>query len=143
MVAKKDGVKLLQGVPLFSGLSQKDLGKLWDRTRIVEHRPDHEIVTEGRTGQGFHLIVDGQVMVRRKNKRLTLGPGEFFGEMSLIDDGPRSASVVAVGPVSTASITAWEFKSVINDKPELVWKLLLYMTARLREEQTLTANLIA
>jgi CRP/FNR family cyclic AMP-dependent transcriptional regulator len=143
MVTKKDGISLLQGVPLFTGLSQRDLGRIWDRMKIVEHRDGHQIITEGRNGQGFHLIIGGEVKVERTNLRVTLGKGDFFGEMSLIDDGPRSATVTAVGPVTTAAISAWEFKALVANQPELMWKLLVFMTGRLRQQQSVAADLIA
>ncbi len=143
MVTKKDGISLLQGVPLFAGLSQRDLGRIWERMKIVEHRDGHQIITEGRNGQGFHLIINGEVKVERTNLRVALGKGDFFGEMSLIDDGPRSATVTAVGPVTTAAISAWEFKALVANQPELMWKLLVFMTDRVRQQQSLAAELIA
>jgi CRP-like cAMP-binding protein len=72
-----------------------------------------------------------------------LHAGDVFGEMSLIDDGPRSATVTAVGEVTTATITSWAFKSFAIERPELLWKMLVFQTARLRAEQTLSANLTA
>ena len=96
MVAKQDGIALLQAVPLFSDLSKRDLGKIWDRMRTVQHRVGHEIVTEGRHGQGFHLILDGEVKVERKNKRIKLGPVDFFGEM--LAWGAKSINSTGIGP---------------------------------------------
>ena len=136
MTTKKDGIEQLSGVPMFSLLSKRDLGRLWDHMKNVEHAPDHRIMTEGRSGQGFHLILDGEVKVERKRNKVVLGPGKFFGEMSLIDEGPRSASVTAVGRVTTATLSAWEFKSVVKSQPELLWKLLVHVTSRLRAEQS-------
>ncbi|HEY5664241.1 MAG TPA: cyclic nucleotide-binding domain-containing protein [Ilumatobacter sp.] len=143
MVSKQDGVALLQGVPLFSGLSKKELAAIWQFMRVVSHDDGHQIVVEGKKGQGFHLILDGEVSVRRKNRRIRLAKGDFFGEMALIDDGPRSATVTAVGPVTTASIASWEFKSLAADNAAFLWKLLLVMTARLRDEQAASANLVS
>jgi CRP-like cAMP-binding protein len=141
MISKKDGIARLKGVPMFAELSSRDLGRLWDQMKIVDHDAGHRIVTEGRGGHGFHLILDGDVKVERKNRRIKLGPGEFFGEMSLIDDGPRTASVVALTPVVTATMSSGGFRSVAKKQPELLWKLLVHQTARLREEQSITATL--
>lgn len=141
MISKKDGIALLRKVPMFSDLSNRDLGRLWDQMKIVRHDAGHRIVTEGRAGHGFHLLLDGEVRVERKNKRIKLGPGSFFGEMSLIDDGPRTASVVAVTPVVTATMTSGGFRSVTKKQPDLLWKLLVHQTTRLREEQSINATL--
>jgi CRP/FNR family transcriptional regulator len=141
MITKKDGVERLQGVPMFTELSRRDLGRVWDSMRIVEHAPGHRIVTVDRPGQGFHLILSGKATVERKKQRIDLGPGDFFGEMALIDDGPRSATVTAASTVVTASISAWEFKAMAKEHSELLWKLLVHLTSRLRAEQSVVDSL--
>lgn len=143
MISKKDGIALLRGVPMFSDVSQRDLGKVWAHVKIVDHADGSRIVSEARGGAGFHLIDSGSVQVARRGKSVTLGAGQFFGEISLIDDGPRTATVTAIGPVQVATISAWEFKSVVKSTPEMMWKLLLHVTARLREEQSAVAALTA
>lgn len=143
MATKKHGIELLQGVGMFSTLSQRDLGKLWDQVRLVEHPPGDVIVKEGRGGQGFHVIVSGGAEVARKGNRVTLGPGDFFGEMSVIDEGPRTATVTTTAPTVVASLSAWDFKSTVKKQPELLWKLLVHTVGRLREEQSATDNLTA
>lgn len=143
MATKKQGVALLGRVPMFADVSQRDLGRIWDRMKLVEHDAGHRIVTEGKTGHGFHLVLGGKVTVSHKNKRLTLGPGDFFGEMALIDEGPRTASVTAATPVVTATLGSGEFRSIVKKQPELLWKLLVHMTGRLRQEQSINAGLTA
>ena len=98
-------------------------------------------LVEGKAGHGFHLILDGEVQVARKGKRLKLGANQFFGEMSLIDDGPRTATVTAATPVVTATLSSGGFRSLAKKSPEMMWKLLVVMTQRLREEQSITASL--
>ena len=66
----------------------------------------------------------------------TLGPGEFFGEMALVDDGPRSASIFADSELTTLVISKWEFRPLVKSHPELAWKLIEHLVVRLREEQT-------
>lgn len=143
MVSKKDGIAMLRGVPMFTDVSQKDLGKVWSHVKVVDHAAGSKIVSEARGGAGFHLILAGEVEVSRRGKKVTLGVGQFFGEISLIDDGPRTATVTAVTSVQVATISAWEFKSVVKSTPDMMWKLLLHMTARLREEQSVVASLTA
>lgn len=141
MISKKDGVDRLQRVPMFSELSRRDLGRVWDTMRIVEHAPGHRIVTIDRPGQGFHLILSGKATVERKKTKIDLGAGDFFGEMALIDDGPRTASVTAASTVVTATVSAWEFKAMAKAYPEMLWKLLVHLTARLRAEQSVVDSL--
>ena len=141
MASKKDGIARLASVPMFSDLTQRDLGRIWDNMKLVQHSPGHVIVAEGKAGHGFHLILDGEVVVQRRGKRVILGKNQFFGEMSLVDDGPRTATVTAVTPVVTATLSSGGFRSLAKKNPEMLWKLLVVMTQRLREEQSITANL--
>ena len=141
MTSKKQGVALLAGVPLFADLSQRDLGRIWSQMKVVEHPAGHRIVEEGTGGQGFHLILAGEAVVERKRTRVRLTAGDFFGEIAVIDDGPRSASVTADGPLTTANLTSWQFKTIVRGHGDLAWKLLLTMTARLRAEQSISAGL--
>lgn len=137
MVTKKDGIDRLARVPLFSGLSQKDLGRLFDRARVVTYHAGSDIITEGEAGFGFHLIVEGEASVKRGGRTIArLGEGNFFGEMSFIDDQPRSATIVAETEVQSLVLGGWEFKPIIKENPELAWRLLQHLTARLREEQS-------
>jgi CRP-like cAMP-binding protein len=101
------------------------------------HNSGDAIVTEGRGGVGFHLIIDGEANVIRGGRTVAkLAPGEFFGEMALVDDAPRSASVVAESDLTTIVISKWEFRPLVKSHPELAWKLIEHLVARVREEQT-------
>lgn len=66
---------------------------------------------------------------------MRLGPGEFFGEMALIDEGPRTATVIAVTPMTALGIAAWDFRALVKSRPNMAWKLLVHLTSRLREAQ--------
>lgn len=137
MVTKKAGIEYLKAVPMFSSLSQKDLGKLFDQAKFVAHGDGHTIVEQGGGGIGFHLILDGKVKVVRSGRTLTtLGPGKFFGEMTLIDEQPRSATIVTDGPAELLALSSWVFRPMVKKNPEMAWKLLVHLTGRLREEQT-------
>lgn len=128
---------------MFSGLSNKDLNALWSSVKLVHHSAGKEIISEGRGGVGFHLIVNGEAKVSRKGKNIILGRGQFFGELSLIDDGPRTATVSAHTEMDTAVLTTWNFKSIAKANPEMAWKLLVHLTHRLREEQSVVDSLRA
>lgn len=137
MTSKSEGLAALQTVPIFSSLSQDELEKVFDLARVVRYEDGRSIITQGKTGFGFHLILSGSAkVVRGDNTVATLGPGDFFGEMSFIDDQPRSASVVAEGELESLVLGGWEFKPLLRSHPDLAWKLLVHLTGRLREEQS-------
>ena len=122
----------LRSVPLFAGLSDKELEDVLSRTSVVEHEGT-EIVEEGRGGVGFHLILDGTVTVLQGGGvRRTLGPGDYFGEISLIDGKPRSATIRPDGSVRTMSLPAWKFAPMLDDHPKMARTLLLGLCAHLR-----------
>ena len=111
MATKQEKMELLGGVPFLSDLSKRDLNKVLDIAKPTVHTEGAEVMTEGRGGVGFHLITDGKAKVQRGGRTVaTLGPGEFFGEMALVDDGPRSASVLADTDLTTLVISKWEFR---------------------------------
>jgi CRP-like cAMP-binding protein len=137
LATKQEKLDLLGAVPLFSDLSKKDLERILTTSKETQHGQGDAIVTEGRGGVGFHLIMDGKAKVVRGSRTVaTLGPGEFFGEMALVDDAPRSASVIADTDMETLVISKWEFRPMIRSNPELAWKLIEHLVARVREEQT-------
>jgi len=137
LVTKKEKLEKLGSVPLFEGLTQKDLERILDRMKESFHVGGTNVIDEGRAGIGFHLILEGDAHVLRHGRvAARLGPGEFFGELALVDDGPRSATVVAVTDLTTAVLSKWEFRPLLKDHPEMAWKLIEYLVARVREEQT-------
>lgn len=136
MVTKKDRLEMLRAVPLFGDLSRKELGGILDTAKEVEHDPGDEIVREGATGVGFHLILEGQVRVTRGGRTVArLGPGDFFGEIALLDGGPRTATVTAESALRTLSLTSWEFRPLVEGTPSLAYKLLVHLCGRLRDAE--------
>src|SRR5208337_3967120 len=110
---------MIGSVPFFSGLKARDRKKLLAQGKEMSYKAGDTIVAEGTTGVGFFLILDGKAEVRKKGKVLaTLSKGQFFGEMSLIDDLPRSADVVAIQPAKCWAITSWSFAALIKVRPE-------------------------
>ena len=137
MATKQEKLDLLGAVPLFDDLSKKDLERILNTGKETTHGEGEAVVTEGRGGVGFHLIVHGKARVVRGQRTVAhLGPGEFFGEMALVDDGPRSASVYADTDLTTLVISKWEFRPLVRSHPELAWKLIEHLVTRVREEQT-------
>jgi CRP-like cAMP-binding protein len=133
MAASPDALTLIGSVPFFSGLDPKSRNVLLAQGKEMSYKAGDTIVTEGTTGVGFYLILEGSAEVRKKEKVLaTLYKGQFFGEMSLIDDMPRSADVVALRPTKCWAITSWSFASLMKVHPELAMGMLKEVVRRLR-----------
>ena len=124
----------LADVPLFSACSKKDLQTIARSTDEIDVSAGKELVRQGQTGREFFLIVDGEAVVKKNDRKVaTLGPGSFFGEMALIDKGPRSASVIAETDMTLLVLGQREFGGLIDEIPGLAHKLLTALAARLRE----------
>lgn len=133
MPKPKDADDPLAGVPLFQGLSKRELQAISSVAEEIEHPAGENIVVEGKSGAGFHLILDGSASVNKGGREVTvLAGGDYFGEMSLIDGGPRSATVTATTPVRTLSIASWEFMPILEKHPGIAAKMLLEMVRRVR-----------
>lgn len=125
---------MLASVPLFEGLSPKELRHIHRMGKEVDFAAGKVVVKEGASAVGFHLILEGKARISIKGRsRATLGPGDFFGELSLIDRGPRTATVSAETPLRTLSLVSWEFLPLLESQPSMARKILLVMCRRLRE----------
>jgi CRP/FNR family transcriptional regulator, cyclic AMP receptor protein len=121
-------------VAILESLSQRQLKKLAEWVKILSYADGEKIVKRGDGGIGLFLILDGAAEVRRGNRGLaTLGVGQFFGEMSLFDDKPRSADVVATKPSKVAVLSKWEFWGFAEKEPKVLRGVLEEMSRRLRE----------
>jgi CRP-like cAMP-binding protein len=130
-------IQHLSQVQMFSSLNKKELGLIARAADVVTVKPGTEIVTQGTPGHEFYLVMSGQATVRRNGRKIaTLGPGAYFGELALLDRGPRSATVVAETDVELAVIGQREFLGVLSEVPSVSLKLLTSMAARLREADT-------
>jgi CRP/FNR family cyclic AMP-dependent transcriptional regulator len=140
MPTKKDELALLKSVPLFEGLSKRELEAIRSVAKEIHFDEGHDIVEEGATGVGFHLLLEGEAHVLiGGRKRATLRAGDYFGEMSLLDGGPRSATVRTSTPVRTLALTSWAFLPLLEKSPKIAKKLLVEMSKRLRGlERSLT-----
>jgi CRP-like cAMP-binding protein len=130
-------IQHLSQVQMFSSLNKKELGLIARAADVVTVKPGTEIVSQGTPGHEFYLIMSGQASVRRNGRKVaTLGPGAYFGELALLDRGPRSATVIADTDVELAVIGQREFLGVLSEVPNVSLKLLTSMAARLREADT-------
>ena len=129
-------VESLKRVPIFAGVRDKELGRLVKAMRDSRFNEGEVITTEGRSGVGFFLIEDGNATVSLRGEIVrTLGPGDHFGEIALIDEGPRSATVTASTDLRCRGLAAWEFKSFVQEHPEVAWPLLETLASRLRDSE--------
>jgi len=125
--------QLLAACPLFGGVTGEDLAAVGDRAVEVDFPADHVIARQGEIGTGFFVIVDGGARVVRDGTELALiGPGDFFGEMSVIDGLPRVASVITTAPTRALALASWEFERLLLDHPTIALAILRGLSARLR-----------
>ena len=137
MKTKKEMVVMLGNVALFGGFSKRELNSIQSFGKQVTHPKGKNLAVEGEPGVAFHLILSGRASVFvRGRKRTTLGAGDSFGEVSLIDGGPRTATVTAESDVETLSIAAWDFKSLLHRSPLMSRKLLLQLCRFLRDARS-------
>jgi CRP-like cAMP-binding protein len=128
-------VELLRSVPLFSSLPDHDLSQVADRMKEVHFTEGTSVAKQGETGVGFHLLVDGTAEVVKNGQALTtLTRGGYFGEIGLIDGGPRSATVTATTDLTTVSLVGWDFTPLL-DNPSFTKGLLLGLCRIARQER--------
>ncbi len=121
---------------LFEGLSPDELKKLAREMREVRHPAGAEMIIRGKEGVGFMVILEGQADVTTADGRhRTLGPGDYFGEMALLDHQGRSADISAKTDLVVAAVTEWGFKSFLAENPEIAYRLLQTLSRRLREAE--------
>ena len=127
----------LKEAKLFKGLPDSELRSIEKQMKIVKHPAGHEIVVRGDNGVGFMVILDGTVTVDTiQGKSRKLGPGDSFGEMALLDQEGRSASIKADTDVSMATIPEWNFKPFLKEHPEVTYRLLQVLSQRVRQAES-------
>lgn len=131
--------KFLAGVPLFAGLAKHDLEEITRAGDEIDAEAGQELVTEGRVGREFFLILDGEAAVARGGSEVArLGPGDYFGELALLNRGPRSATVTAATDMRLFVLGQREFGGLVERVPGLASKLLTGLAQRLREADAKT-----
>ncbi|HLI53716.1 MAG TPA: cyclic nucleotide-binding domain-containing protein [Acidimicrobiales bacterium] len=127
-------LELLSKVRMFSSLNRKELRLIARTSDVIQVPKGTEIVTEGKLGHEFYLILSGSASVRRGGRKVaSLSTGDYFGEMALLDKGPRTASIVAEEDCELLLLGQREFMSVLDQVPPVAHKLLVNMASRLRE----------
>ena len=127
----------LKSAKLFKGLPDSEVRSVEKQMKIVKHPAGHEIVVRGEGGVGFMVITDGTVTVKTgQGKTRKLGPGDSFGEMALLDNEGRSATITADSDVTLATIPEWNFKPFLKEHPEVAYRLLQTLSRRIRQAET-------
>jgi len=127
---------LLQQILLFADFDRGELERISRTFKDRTFEAGSTVVGEGKTGAGFFVIESGEATVSmRGDERGKLGPGDYFGEIALIDDGARSATVTADSELRCYGLTSWEFRPLVESNASIAWKLLETMAKRLRSAQ--------
>ncbi|HET8823383.1 MAG TPA: cyclic nucleotide-binding domain-containing protein [Thermoleophilaceae bacterium] len=126
-------VEVLRRVPLFADLNKRELAKI---ARLFKERRFAEgevVVRQGSGGAAFFMIDSGEAAVSVGGKaRGTLKPGDYFGEIALIDGGPRGATITATSDLVCYGLTYWEFRPLVRENAAIGWKLLQSLAKKLR-----------
>jgi CRP-like cAMP-binding protein len=132
VLRKNRKVELIRKVPLFSGCSKKELERISMIADEIDFRSGKTLIKEGTAGREFFVLADGTAEISRKGKRIdTAGPGEFFGEMALLTDQPRNATVTTTSDVDALVITAASFRTLVESNPLIALKVMRAVADRL------------
>lgn len=129
---------ILSGIPLFAGLSNRQLRSIGDLAKVVRYSPGYRFVAEGTTGDAAYVVLEGTVRVVRSSTGRALrriGPGGIVGELALIDGRPRSANVISVSPVVLLRLSRSAFHQVVRKQPDIALRVMEVMAARLRDAE--------
>jgi len=134
MASRKAHVDNLRNVPLFRGCTSKEIDRIARSGDEVKMTAGTLLADQGQTGREAFVVLDGTVSVRRNGRKVaTLGPGAIVGELSLLDHGPRTATVVCETDATIFVIAQRHFLAVIDDVPTIGHKLLASLASRIRE----------
>lgn len=120
---------LLKQVPLFSDLDRKELERIATSMKQRTFSAGETVTSEGQTGVGFFVIEEGEATVTvGGNERRRLGPGDYFGEVALLNESARTATITAESDLRCYGLTAWEFRPLVETHGDIAWKLLQAMS---------------
>ncbi|HEV8251226.1 MAG TPA: cyclic nucleotide-binding domain-containing protein [Gaiellaceae bacterium] len=134
-------INLLRNVPLFSGLDQRDLRDVASTMKERRFSAGQVLAQEGQSGVGFFVIEEGQAKVDVGGQDVRrLGPGDYFGEIALIADSPRTATITAETPMLALGLTSWEFRPIVETNASIAWKLLEALAKKFHETEVRAAH---
>ncbi|HYX89570.1 MAG TPA: cyclic nucleotide-binding domain-containing protein [Gaiellaceae bacterium] len=132
MLRRNEKVEWIRHVPLFSQCSRRELAQIAGLADEIDLRDGKVLIREGERGREFFVLLEGSAEVTKDGRRInTLGPGDFFGEIALVSQSPRTATVTTTSPVHTLVITDRSFRRLLDDQPEIQRKVLLALAERL------------
>lgn len=127
-------IELLAKAGLFADVDADGMERIAAVAVQVDFPANHVIARQGDIGTGFFVVVEGAVRVVRDGETVaTIGPGDFFGELSVLDGRPRTASVIADGPTTCLALPTWDFEAVLRDEPSVAIAILRELAGRLRD----------
>jgi CRP/FNR family cyclic AMP-dependent transcriptional regulator len=136
-MADQETVQLLKQVPLFSDLDNRELGQIAESMKERRFSAGQEIAREGESGVGFFVIKEGNAKVSvHGDERRRLGPGEYFGEIALIAQGARTATVTADSELTALGMTFWDFRPLVEGNASIAWKLLQAFAKTYGQDET-------
>jgi CRP-like cAMP-binding protein len=133
-LTREHTTQLLAETRLFSGVDRDGLARIAELIVEVDVPADRVIARQGEIGTGFFIVASGMVRVIRDGETLAeLGPGDFFGELSVIDGQPRNAQVVSTEPTTCLALATWDFETVVREQPSVALAILRELAGRLRD----------
>jgi CRP/FNR family transcriptional regulator, cyclic AMP receptor protein len=127
-------VELLQRVPLFAGLGRRELERVANSMKERRFKQGDTVTSEGRGGVGFFVIEEGEADVTvQGEERAKLGPGDYFGEIALITESDRTATITAETDMRCYGMTMWDFRPLVESNASIAWNMLQSLAQKLRE----------
>jgi CRP-like cAMP-binding protein len=125
--------ELLAGAPLLAGVDAEGIAAIATRVVEIGFPKDHVIARQGEVGTGFFLVASGRVRVVRDGETIAhIGPGDFFGELSILDGRPRVAQVIADEPTVCLALASWDFEAIVMEEPAVALAIMRGLAGRLR-----------
>ncbi len=129
-------VELLHGIPLFASLKPRELERLSGSFSERDFKAGDSVAIEGGGAAGFFVIESGEATVTvGGDERGRLGPGDYFGDIAMIDQGDRTATIQADSDLKCYGMTFWDFRPIVESDARIAWPLLQAMAKRLREAE--------